>query len=908
MTTDMPTAYAASEVEPRIYQRWLDADVFAPDGAGNRVDQARQPFVITQPPPNITGALHIGHALTATLEDAMIRRARMQGHPTLWVPGVDHASIAAQVVLDRILAKEGESRTSLGRERYLERMWQFIETTRTTMSSQHRRLGASVDWGRLRFTMDEGSARAVRVAFKRLYDDGLAYRAEQLINWCPGCLTSVSDLEVIATPTKGAIWSIRYHFVNDDGTLDPGDGITVATTRPETILGDTAVAVHPEDVRYQHLVGRRVLIPFVDRVVPIIADDVVRMDFGTGAVKITPAHDQDDFETGKRHGLALIDVMTDDGRIGHNGAGYAGLSVDAARRQILADLTARGDLLGEEAHDMLIGRCERSSDVIEPRIKTQWFIKVRPMADRAVAAVKDGRTRFVPALYTKVFFDWMDNIHDWNISRQLWWGHRIPVWYCPDGHVTVSVELEGPPTCVVCQRPAAELVQEQDIFDTWFSSGLWPFSTLGWPEHTADLARYYPTSVLETGYEIIFFWVARMMMLGEWLTGQAPFHTVYLHGIVRDPLGAKMSKTKGNVVDPLEVVEELGADALRFALLSGPEPSQDQKMSHARLEEGRNFANKLWNAARFVLNSRPAGVAHDAPLTAPRAADLGPAEQWILDRCSRTIAAVDQAFAEYQFGRIARLLYEAIWRDYCDWYLEMAKVNLGPDAAPAQRTATWWTLTWVLDRYLRLLHPIMPHVTEEIWQRLPHAADDPELLIVAPWPADLEQGAAERGSRPRGSAGVDTVIGLISAMRTARAETGIAPNEIIDARIWLADARAREVFGPLQPIVSRLARISPTLVDDRATLDIDSGGALAIVLTDGEARLLRSDADVARERGRLEKEAVGVRAQLEASKRRLADGNFTGRAPAPVVEQARRRADELRVQLAALEARLEETG
>ncbi len=521
----MPSVYRPQDVEPEIYRRWLEADVFAPDGAGSRPDPEMEPFTIIQPPPNVTGALHMGHALTSTVEDLMIRRARMLGHPTLFLPGVDHASIAAQFVLDRIIAADGETRDSLGRDRYLERMWQFVNETRDTIADQQRRLGISADWSRMRFTMDDGSAHAVRVAFKRLFDDGLAYRGEQLVNWCPTDQTSLSDLEVVATPMTGTLWHVRYHFVDDENRPIADETITVATTRPETILGDTAVAVHPDDPRYADLVGRSILIPFVDRIVPLIADDVVQRDFGTGAVKITPAHDAEDFATGKRHELPMIDVMTDDGRLNDNGGAYAGLTREDARQRIVADLEARGDLVKAVAHEMVVGRCQRSDDIVEPRLKTQWFINVRPMADKALAAVREGRTTFVPGRYPaeRVFRDWMENIHDWNVSRQLWWGHRIPAWYCPDGHTTVSDEPNGPAACDACGRSAAELRQEDDIFDTWFSSGLWPFSTLGWPEQTADLDRYYPTTVMETGYDIIFFWVARMMMLGEWLTGREPF-------------------------------------------------------------------------------------------------------------------------------------------------------------------------------------------------------------------------------------------------------------------------------------------------------------------------------------------------------------------------------------------------
>jgi valyl-tRNA synthetase len=900
----MAKAYRPADVEPDIYRRWLDADVFAPDGAGSRADESRPPFVIIQPPPNVTGALHTGHALTSTIEDLMARRARMQGHPTLFLPGLDHAGIAAQVVLDRILAREGESRESLGRERYLQRMRQYVAETRGVIIDQVRRLGLSVDWGRLRFTMDDDSARAVRVAFKRLYDDGLAYRGEQLVNWCPGDLTSISDLEVVATPTTGTLWDVRYHFVRDDGTPDPDDTITVATTRPETILGDVAVAVHPDDERYRGSVGRRVMIPFVDRIVPVVADPVVKPEFGTGAVKITPAHDAEDYATGKRQDLDMIDVMTDDARINERGGPYAGLKVEEARMQIVADLDARGDLAGSQPHEMVIGRCERSGDIVEPRLKTQWFINVKPMAEKAMAAVIDGRTAFVPERYRKVFFDWMENIHDWNVSRRLWWGHRIPAWYCPDGHVTVSNDEHGPSACAVCDRPAAELHQEEDIFDTWFSSGLWPFSTLGWPAETPDYKRYYPTSVMETGYEIIFLWVARMMMLAEWLTGREPFHTVYLHGMVRDPYGAKMSKTKGNVVDPLEVASEIGADALRFALVHGPEPTRDQKMSRPRLEDSRNFANKLWNAARFVIGARPAEISEDAALEPPETDHMGPAEHWILARCRATIEEVERAYAAYQFGEAAGLLYDAIWSEYCDWYVEMAKVGLSDGQEELRRRATWWTLAWVLDRYLRLLHPLMPHITEDIWQRLPHTGSDPDLLIVAPWPAADGKVVDAPAADPEMASGTTQLMELIVALRAARAESGIEPSAWLPAVVWLPAGSARAAYPALEAALVRLARVRPTLVDERDGLAAQADG-LAVVTSAGEARMVRSDTDRARERARLEKELRTIGMQLTSTEGRLADETFVTKAPRHVVEQAQRRVVELRELEAALRQKLE---
>jgi valyl-tRNA synthetase len=899
-TPALPKAYLPADVEQPIYERWLAADVFAPDGAGSRADPDLEPFVIIQPPPNITGALHTGHALTSTVEDAMTRHARMLGRPTLWLPGLDHASIAAQYVLDRILAAEGETRESLGRERYLERMWQFINATREVMLIQQRRIGASLDWGRLRFTMDEGSARAVRVSFKRLHDDGLAYRTEALINWCPGCRTSVSDLEVIPTPETGTLWSVRYHLI-DEATGEPeADGwITVATTRPETILGDTAVAVHPDDDRYRELVGRRVRIPFVDRDVPIVADDVVDRAFGTGAVKITPAHDRDDYETGRRHDLPMINVLADDVTINEAGDGYAGLDRYEARRRIVADLEARGDLEAAKPHEMLIGRCQRSNDVIEPRLKTQWFIRTGPLAEQALQATRSGETRIVPPRFEKVWEGWLTNIHDWNVSRQLWWGHRIPAWYCPDGHVTVSADPEGPVACETCERPASELSQDPDIFDTWYSSGLWPFSTLGWPDQTEDFRRYYPGSVMETGYDIIFFWVARMMMLGIHLTDAAPFRKVYLHGLVKDPTGAKMAKSKGNVVDPLQAIETTGADALRFALLNGTSPGNDQKFSNSRLEDGRNFANKLWNATRFVLGARPASIdAGRAARREPPAADsLGLVERWILSRASATIAAVDRAFGDDNFGEVTRLLYDAVWSEYCDWGLELAKVRLGDPAVPdSEKEATWWTLVEALDTSLRLLHPVMPFVTEALWAALPHGADDPDLLIVARWPSAGGTPARPRDEAAEGAVG--ELVELVQRIRNARAEAGIAPSLRLDAHIEGID-------GALLPFADRLARVRSS------DAPLASEGRIVVATANAQASIRLDDAAssdaglLARDRARIEKELAGTQAALAALETRLADPAFLERAPAQVVEKERGRQVELAERVERLRAFLD---
>jgi valyl-tRNA synthetase len=909
--TALPKAYDPGSVEGRIYAAWLAADVFAPDGKGSRADPDAEPFVVIQPPPNITGALHLGHALTFAVEDAMVRHARMTGRPTLWLPGLDHASIAAQYVLDKILAKEGETRQSLGRERYLERMWQFINETREVMLGQERRLGLSLDWSRLRFTMDEGSAKAVRVSFAQLHREGLAYRTEALINWCPGCRTSVSDLEVIPTPERGTLWTIRYHLLDASGQPSADETISVATTRPETLLGDTAVAVHPDDARYRELVGRIARVPFVERDVPVIADPAVDPAFGTGAVKITPAHDQDDYEMGKRHGLPMITVLADDASINEAGDGYAGLDRYEARTRIVEDLAARGDLAGEREHDMLIGRCERSNDVIEPRLKTQWFVRATVLAGPALAASREGRMRFVPSRFEKIWEHWLTNIRDWNVSRQLWWGHRIPAWYCPDGHITVTADEHGPDACEVCGRPAGELVQDPDIFDTWFSSGLWPFSTLGWPDDTPDLRRYYPGTVMETGYEIIFFWIARMMMLGIHFLGDVPFRTVYLHGLVRDPYGQKMSKTKGNVEDPLAIIDDIGADALRFALLHGVSPGNDMRISRAKLDGARNFANKVWNVTRFVVGARPQGVDPTRPLTLPEGTDLGAAESWILARVANDVAAASQAMDALRFSEASRVAYDGLWSAFADWYVEIAKVRLAdPNAAVNARAATWSVLAWSLDAYLRLLHPIMPFLTEEAWSHLPHRADDGSFLMVSSWPAAGDASAAQALVEPSEAATIDRLIELIGAIRNARVDAGI------DAARWLPGSISvggtdRPVLEELRPAIERLARLRPLELIARSSdrqakagTSARTEGELVVLGADLEAHISTGGAATATDRARLERELAEAETALERAEARLADGQFTSRAPAEVVAGTRTRAVELRERIALLRARM----
>jgi len=887
MTTprrELAPRYDAASVEPAIYERWMGADAFRP---ADEPPTDAERFVIIQPPPNVTGALHIGHALTATVEDVMVRYHRMRGDDTLWLPGVDHASIGAQFVLDKIIAADGESRASLGREQYLGRMWQFMNDTRPIIGEQHRRLGASVDWGRERFTMDDGSARAVRAAFKRLWDAGLVYRGEALVNWCPRCLTTISDLENVHRDETGTIWTIRYHLEREDGTPDPERWISVATTRPETLLGDTAVAVHPDDERYRDLVGRHAILPFLGRRLPIVADEHVERTFGTGAVKITPAHDQDDYELAKRHGLPSVSVLDPDARINSAGGDFFGRDRYEAREAILDRLRDMGDLEGEQPHQMVVGHCERCGTVVEPRLSVQWFIRVQPLAERALASVRAGRTKILPAHFEKVYAHWMENIHDWAVGRQLWWGHRIPAWFCPDGHPTVTDAEEGPDACAECGRPAAELTQETDIFDTWFSSGLWPFSTLGWPDATPDMARFYPTSVMETGYDILFFWVARMMMLGLFCTDTEPFHTVYLHGMIRAEGGVKMSKTRGNSVDPLGMVDEIGADALRFALVTGSAPGSDMRLTQAKLDGGRNFTNKLWNAARFVLANRP-----DSKTDA--GGDRSLAARWITSRLADATARATRQLDSIDLGGYAATVYDVVWSDYCDWFLEMAKVDLRrPDADDPERAATWAAAAEGLAALLRLLHPLMPFVTEEIWQALreaaPEAATEP-LLIRATWPSPAIRDIAAETS-------FDDLSALVRGVRSLRTEAGTPAGSWVPLLVEPNGPEAREALDAGAAYLQTLARVRP--------IEVRTDGERPPVVAASPLGAAWLGVDSATEEAGAERrraQMADLERNIERLRTLLSNDAFTTKAPAAVVAREQERLAGLEEELRQLAA------
>ena len=897
---EMSRAYDPQAVEERIYDWWEAQGYFKPVNSASR-----QPFVISMPPPNVTGGLHLGHAITASLQDLMIRYHRMLGDPTLWVPGSDHAGIATQNVVERELAKEGLTRHDLGREAFEARVWQWKEKYGSIITNQHRRLGVSCDWDRERFTLDEGLSRAVREAFVRLYEKGLIYRGSYLVNWCPRCGTAISDLEVEHEDEASKLWYVRYPFLpSDDGEVsDLGGGwgsgqwaaeareyIQVATTRPETILGDTAVAVNPQDERYKHLIGRKLLLPAVGRVIPLIADEAVDMAFGTGAVKVTPAHDPTDYEIGKRHGLAMIDVMSDDMQMNQEAGPYAGQDRFACRRNIVADLEKEGLLVKIEDHKHAVGHCQRCDTIVEPRISTQWFVKIKPLAEPALQVVRDGQIRIVPERFDKIYYNWMENIRDWCISRQLWWGHRIPVWYC-DACGAQMVAREAPSACTACGNQ--DIRQDPDVLDTWFSSGLWPFSTLGWPDDTEDLRYFYPTTVMETGYDIIFFWVARMIMQGLEMTSQIPFRVVYLHGMIRAEDGRKMSKSFGNVIDPLEVMDAHGTDALRFTLLTGSTPGNDMKLSPSRVEANRNFANKIWNAARFVLSNLDQGE----PLQ--EGWELGALplpDRWIVSRQHRLTQEVTRLMNDYQFGEAGRRIYEFLWSEYCDWYIEISKTRLYGDD-PEARRMTQGVLVYVLERTLRLLHPFMPFLTEELWQHLPHQG---EALIIAPWP---EAGPVDE----RAEGEMALLMEIIRAIRNARAEYNVPPGRGIAA--IMAAGSAEPLLKSQREMLITLAHIDQGQLTIAEALAEKPEQALALVIGGIEVYLpLAGLVDLDEERARLQEELAKTRQEVARVAKLLDNDNFTAKAPPQVVQKERDKLAMYQEQEAKLEGRLAELG
>jgi valyl-tRNA synthetase len=864
--------YDPKAVEEERYRFWMEGRYF-----GARVSRAKEPFCIVIPPPNVTGSLHIGHALDNTMQDILIRWRRMQGYETLWVPGTDHAGIATQHVVEKRLAQEGLSRHDLGREKFLERVWAWKDEYEATIISQLKRLGASCDWSRTRFTMDEGCSRAVREVFVRLWEKGLIYRGEYIVNWCPECRTALSDLEVEREERAGTLWYVRYPYADGSGYL------VVATTRPETILGDTAVAVHPDDERYREAVGRTVVVPMVNRPVPVIADRAVDPAFGTGAVKITPAHDADDFEVAGRHGLPAIVVIDADGNMTEEAGRYAGMTREECRRAILDDLRAAGLLEKEESHAMALGHCYRCDTVVEPLLSRQWFVRMKPLAEPAMEAVKNGDIVIVPERFARVYLNWLENIRDWCISRQIWWGHRIPAWHCCEcGEITVA--RTDPAACSHCG--SEHLEQDESVLDTWFSSALWPFSTLGWPDCTPELQYFYPTSVLVTGYDILFFWVARMVFMGLEFMGKKPFHYVLLHGLVRDAEGGKMSKSRGTGIDPMEAIEKYGADSLRFSLIMGNTPGNDFRFYWEKVEGARNFCNKLWNAARFVLmNLEDFEPNAQAP---PALVD-----RWILSRYARVRDEVTGLLEQFQLGEAARVLYDFIWDEYCDWYIEMSKARLaegGPGRRAAQRT-----LWLVLEGVLRLLHPFVPFITEEIWQRLPHEGP---ALVVAPWPGsrpDLVDRAAEEQ--------VGLWMEVTRAIRNLRAEVGVGPGQPTTA-VALADPETVRLLAAGRDIIARLSWSDPFEVA-RADRDRPTRAVASVVRGVEVFVPLEGAVDVAREAERTRARLKEAEAELERVEARLSHPQFLQRAPAEVVEEMRARRQEALQKVQKLRERLE---
>ena len=871
---ELSKGFDHAAVDPKWYAFWESSGAFRADPASSR-----PPFSMVLPPPNVTGVLHIGHALNQTLPDIVCRWKRMTGHDVLWLPGTDHAGIATQNVVEKHLADEGTDRHALGREAFLERVRAWSRQSHGTITSQMRTLGSSVDWSRERFTLDDDLSRAVRRVFVTLYREGLIYRGEYIVNWCIRCRTALSDLEVTHEEQAGRLYHVRYPAASGDG------GATVATTRPETMVGDTAVAVHPDDDRYRGLVGRTLRLPVVGRELPVVADAFVDAAFGTGAVKVTPAHDPNDFEMGRRHDLPRVAVIGEDGRMTGEAGPFAGEDRFAARQAIVERLEAEGLLERVEEHRHAVGCCSRCRTVVEPLVSTQWFVRIKPLAEPAVAAVKDGRTRFVPENWARTYFEWMDNIHDWCISRQLWWGHRVPAWHC-DGCGAVLVEEEAPAAC----RCGGPLRQDTDVLDTWFSSGLWPFSTLGWPDRTADLARYYPTSVMITGLDIIFFWVARMMMLGMKFAGGVPFKVVYITSLVRDAHGQKMSKSKGNVVNPLQVMDEIGADAFRFTLAALASPGMDISLSEGRLRGSRQFVNKLWNVSRFVLMNLPPSLTERPP--APPPAGLATIHRWVLHRVGELAAEVTRALEEYRFDVAADRLYHFVWHEYADWYIELVKPHL-QDAAEDREQALAVLLT-VHDRVLRLLHPFMPFVTEELWQALPPGAGAAEDGRTPDGRARTVTRAAWPGPVPAWTDGeAVTVLALlqevVTAVRTVRAELAVPRSRRLRLQIEHADPAERSVLAAHGGHLRRLAGLEAFEFVDAAPADPDT--VRRIVRRMRLYLPLAGVIDRAAETARLRREIDKLSKQLGSLEGKLGNPKFRERAaPEVVAETEARRA------------------
>jgi len=876
VTDDLSPRYDPTGLEDRLYRKWLEAGHFHPEA-----EEAERPYVIVIPPPNVTAVLHMGHGLNNTIQDVLVRWRRMAGDDALWVPGTDHAGIATQNVVERELAGEGTSRREIGREAFEERVWAWVEEYGSTISRQLRRIGCSCDWERERFTLDEGLSRSVRETFVRLYESGLVYRGNYIINWCPRCATALSDEEVEHREVEGRLWSIRYPFAEGEG------GIAVATTRPETLLGDTAVAVHPEDDRYRELVGRTVVLPLVGREIPVIADEFVDPEFGSGMVKVTPAHDPNDFEIGRRHDLPAPEILDDDATISEEAPErFRGLDREVARGRVVEELRERGLLLGDEAHDHSVGRCYRCDTVVEPRLSEQWFVRMEPLAEPALDAYREGRLRFHPEHFGREYEHWLENIRDWCISRQLWWGHRIPVWYCREaGCGELTVAREAPARCPEC---GGEVEQDPDVLDTWFSSWLWPFSTLGWPEETEDLEAFYPTNTLVTNADILFFWVARMVMAGLEFMGELPFTDVVLNGTVKDHRGRRMSKSLGNGIDPMEVVRRFGADAMRWTLVRGAAPGADLQLNYEDLDStftpGRNFANKIWNAVRFSLS-------HLEPRdlrVLPGEESLELSDRWILSRFRETVGRMTEALERYRLDEAAEAAHAFVWGDFCDWYLELVKPRLYGDRGKRSRDAAATTLASVLDGWLRLLHPVMPFVTEELALRLP--GTERETLVRGPWPDPPSAWRDEEAERALGE-----LQELIGTVRNLRSEYRVAAGSEIPLRLASVTPSLRSALEEEGEGLRSLAGISELGVDGETG---GAPGAHAVLRSGTEVFVPLADViDLARERSRLKEEVDRVESLLAATRERLANEDFREKAPAEVVDREREKEDSLQEQL-----------